>query len=166
MKLYELDEAIDRFWYTIESQEGEISPEQERELDALQKDWSAKMLNSAIALKRFAAERKALQEQQRILGRQMAQLDHRIEWLEGYVGRSLRHERTFKDPSGAHRLYWKPSERVEPVDPENFLGVPEEWLERKEVVRLMKAEIKEYVKKYGEEIEGVQIETYWNLQVK
>lgn len=167
MKLYELDLAIEKFWQEVELAEGEISPEQEARLDELQAGWEKKMLNSSIALKRFAAERKALQEQQRILGKQMAALDHRIEWLEGYVGRSLRHERTFKDPSGAHRLYWKPSERVEPLDPETFKGVPEEFLERKEVVRLMKAEIKDYLAKHKDEtVEGVTLEVYWNLQVK
>ena len=165
MKLYELDLAIEKFWQEIELSEGEITPEQESRLDALQKDWSAKMLNSSIALKRFHAEKKALKAEQTKLGRQMAALDHRIEWLEGYVGRSLRLERTYKDPSGAHRLWWRPSERVEPVDPESFRGVPEEFLERKEVVRLMKQEIKDYIKKHeGAEVGGVRIETYWNLQ--
>lgn len=166
MKLYELDQAIDRFWYTIESQEGEISPEQEAELDGLQKSWEQKMLNSSIALKRFHAEQKALKAEQTKLAKQMARLEHRIEWLEGYVGRSLRLERTYKDPSGAHRLWWRPSERIEPVDPESFRGVPDEFLERKETVRLMKQEAKDWLKKHpGDEIEGVRLETYWNLQV-
>ncbi len=162
MKLYEIHaalEALDSYvnWYA-EEHEGEITPDLELKLDALELEYKDKLENLGRLIKHTEAHEQALADEIKRLQARKAQAERKAEWLRGYVMQHLNGAK-FESATVCYSL-----RRSEIVEVPDETLVPEQWL-KPQPPKVDKAGIKERLKA-GDEFSFARLVEKYNLQVK
>lgn len=163
MKLYELSFALERLLAdpaVLDPETGELTPDGEQQLDALQAELETKVLDIAAYIVGERTEAEAVEQQAKRLRERAARHERRAESLERYLARHL--------TPGSQRMAdarveigWRRSTAVE-VDESKL---PAQWW-REKVERVpAKAELSKALKA-GETVDGAALVERWHLKVK
>jgi len=162
MKLYEITvelEALDKFieWYADEH-EGEVSPDLQIKLDAIELEYKAKLENIGRLIKHKDAAADAIEHEIIALEKRKKALERQSDWLKQYVLFHLDGDR-FQSPTVEFSL--RRSKRVEVPD-ESL--VPERFL-KAQPAKVDKQGIRDALTK-GEVLPFARLIEKMNLQVK
>ena len=155
MRLYEISQAIENA-IEYDAETGEITPESEGRLMALEMDRKTKASDTACLIKSLDAEREAIDREMERLGERSDALTHRATWLRSYLAQWLPEGEKIED--ARVRLTVKATTAVEVEDKPDLmmLGWPEDCLKITTTVRPAKTAIREHLEA-GETIEGARI---------
>lgn len=152
-----LQELLDRAWAEAEENEGLIPDELSSEIDALEMAFMEKAEGTALVVKNYMSEAKAVREEAQNLLRRARSAENRGEWLKGYLGTLLR-GRPLKTPRAV--VSWRKSVAVE-IDDGAPLGVEYQRVK----VEPDKTKIKDALKK-GVVVVGAKLVEHNNIQVR
>lgn len=163
LKLYEIDKqlllvnkAIDEW---AANHEGEIPESLERELERLEGELTAKLLNLGVWYKSLIAESKAYKDEKDRLAKHQKSLENKAARIKSFIDYNLGEGESLKDIrcTLSHR-------KSESLVVECMLdSLPEIYVDIKKSARL--TDLKQAVKS-GEKFEGVYIKENHNLQIK
>lgn len=162
--LYEVDKAIDQLLETglaWDEDTGEILFD-ESDLDALNVELRDKLEACGAWMKGQRALAKAIREEEKALADRRKAIERRLEWMDGYVLRSLMKLDGCRLETPRVALSTRKSTRVV-VDSEEAL--PPEFVQVVETVKADKTAIGKALKA-GEEVPGAHVEERLNLQLK
>lgn len=155
MTLYEIESEI---MDCIDQETGEIIDIDR--LNALEMERDRKISNVACWIKDLRAEAEAIKAEKQALDKRQKAAENKAESLKGWLQSILQGEK-FKDSKVS--ISYRKTERVVFDDGFCFSSLPGQF--KKVTVEPKKAEIKEWLKS-GEALEGAQIVTSNNIQIK
>lgn len=156
MKLYEIDEQIDRL-LEMQWDNGLSDEDIQDTLNSLLMDKYDKCVNVSLAIKNLKKSIEVFEAEEKRLNARRKSMEKKVEWLKGYLASSLQGEQ-IDDPRV--RVYYGTSNELV-IDTEN---IPEEYVIHQEP-KIDKARMKADVKN-GREIDGVHIEEKKYIVVK
>lgn len=160
MNLYAIQNELTAVLTAIEAQGGEVTPEVEALLTALQLSKEQKLSNCCAAIKNWEAEVEALKREVERMKERQRIVEHRIESFKKYMLSVLGEEA--KWTNGVHRLSIRDSVRVI-ISPD--VDIPKQYVrvEVKEEIdkRLIKTDLES-----GATLPFAHLETFHHLQVK
>jgi len=156
MKLFEIDNEIEKILYQCSESDGVLNEDLEARLDALEVAKEVKVLNTALAYKNEAAFLKALKGEKKNIEARIKSQEVSVKKLEKYLdnrakGYDLKSEKV--------AINWRKSSYL---DVTNELAVPEKYLSIKTTIK--KDLITEAIKK-GEKITYAEIVGKQTLKV-
>ncbi len=89
LKLYQINDAIDRVINRVASEDGVLTPETEAELDALEMRLDEKVEAVALHIRNIEATAKALREEEQRFRTRRVAAEKNAKWLKGYLKREL-----------------------------------------------------------------------------
>lgn len=153
MNLYEIDSAI---LDCVDVETGEIFDEEKFEELGLERD--AKIENICLWIKNLKAEAEALKVEKDAFAKRQKAAESKMESLKKYISNYL--EGTSFE-SAKVKVSFRKSESLEVTD---IYKIPEDYLKHKEP-DVDKQAIKQAMKQ-GEEFEGIEVVTNYNIQIK
>ena len=161
MRLYEINDLYEEaFSIAIDEETGEIKNNDfVNFLDEIDEEKEKKVLNIACFIKNIKAEASAIKAEKDKLAKRQKVCDNKAEHLKIYLQLNISEGEKYKDARAA--ISWRKSSSV-------FVNCDPETLPR-EYCKVRIEPHKELLKKIlesGQEIEGVEIVTKNNLQVK
>ena len=150
MKLYEINEEIEKVLDSIDDETGEITEEQFEQLTRLNLQREVKIENTALYIKTLRAEAKAIEEERKKLQDKERAAKNRAKSLEEYLQVMLGGEK-YKSPLNS--IYYGTSSAVRVIDeqqiPSEYLITQEPKIDRRGLQQALKD---------GQEIAGVTLE--------
>ena len=159
MTLYELTEEMRNFDLQIDEDTGEISNAED--LDQLITDRNEKLKNCVLWYKNQKAEADALKVEKMKLAKRQQEAERKAEWMKNYLESCLDGEKFEPEDDVRIRVSYRKSESVECSD---IFQVDDQYLRFKEP-ELDKTKIKKALKA-GEKVDGCQLVTKMNIQIK
>lgn len=162
--LYEVDKAIDQLiecGFAWDEETGEVLFD-ESDLDALEVELRDKLEACGAWMKNQRSLAKAIREEEKALADRRKAIERRLEWMDGYVLRSLSKFEGGRLETPKVALSTRKSTRVV-VDSEEDL--PAEFVQLVETVKADKTAIGKAIKA-GEDVPGAHVEEKLNLQVR
>ena len=159
MTLYELTEEMRNFDLQIDEDTGEISNAED--LDQLITDRNEKLKNCVLWYKNQKAEADALKAEKMKLAKRQQEAERKAEWMKNYLESCLDGEKFEPEDDVRVRITYRKSEQVECPD---WTVVSDEYLRYKDP-ELDKTKIKKALKA-GEKVDGCQLVTKMNIQIK
>ena len=158
MKLYELNQEIQRAWEAcVDTETGEVTGDLSV-LDELMLARDVKIENTALLYKNILAELKAVLDEKAAFDKRAKSLKNRAESVRTYLENNLNGE-SFKTPKTA--ISWRKSESVEVPDIEKL---DEDYL-RFKAPEPDKTEIRKAIKA-GVKVKGAYLVEKMNIQIK
>jgi len=164
LKLYEISEQYDRIFSELFDEEtGEINPEKQAALNALDEAGNRKIISTACVIKNMEAEAKAINDAKNAMALREKRFKAEMEWLEEYLTFNM-HKLGLKEISCP---YFKISLRESAaVDPDiDMDALPEKFKRVKTEIDPNKRDILAALKA-GEEVPGAKLKTNLNLTIK
>lgn len=115
MKLWEINDAIEVILASTAATGGELTEEQEKQLDELDLNLQEKLLHCALYYQGELAEAKAIEAMGKKLMARAKSHASRAEWLLGYMERHAPKDEKFRIRDARVEVKWGKSERVESV---------------------------------------------------
>lgn len=165
LALYEIDTQIaEVLEYIVNEETGEIDPIAETELDQLKKDRELKIGNIGLHIKNQVAFIDAIKDEEKKLRERRKIMEKKIEWLKNYLEMHLDGEK-LELPN--LKIGWRKSESL--IEKGNF-DVEKFAQQYPELVKIVyqpdKNSIKKFIKEKGVGIEGFEIISKNNIQIK
>ena len=159
MKLYEIQEQIE-FLLNLIDEDGTIEESSFAQLEELAIAEEDKLENIGLLLKNWAAEAKAIREEEKNLATRRRAIENQTERLKEYAGNYLLKSNRSEFKTAKVRLSFRKSTAVQ-IDEDEL--IPDEfWQVKKEVSRsLISKALKE-----GQTVAGCRLEERQNLQVR
>jgi len=154
MKLYEINEQIEKVLENVNTETGELDM---KALDALEMKRDEKVLNIAKYIKSLKVEADAVKSVEKGLTDRRKALENKAERIKDYLSMNIKGE-TYKDAE--IKISWRKSVQVSITDPET---IPESF--RKITVSLDKISVKEALKE-GLTVQGAELVEKQNIQIK
>jgi hypothetical protein len=164
MKLYELDGEMRSIFALLDDEETEFGEERAARLEAafeqVDKARDAKLENLGLYIKNADAETEAIRAEEKRLAERRRSKERKAEWLKRYAAQSVRLFGAVETPRV--KLTVRESRSVEITDAE---ALPDDYVTVKVERVPNKAEMLKAMKE-GELIDGAELRTNYNLQVK
>lgn len=159
MRLFEIQSEWEALWETIAAQEGELTPEQEAELDDLKLARDEKLLNCNRQLQNLDANLREIKRVMVEMKKQRKRVERDRDKLRDYVAGNLGPGEKWR--FGLFTFGWTKATGVEVVVPVSDLAA-----EYRRVVETANKEALREALEAGEQIPGVRIDTRYHLNWK
>jgi hypothetical protein len=156
MKLYEINMAISEVLEKADPETGEIGPEIEAQLDALNLEKEQKLENYALVIKNKRAEAAAIKEEMDCLEKRFSSINNSISWLKDTLARELGDG---KIKSACVLVYTRKTERVDvfrDAEAAYWSEEAQKYIKRRETYTWDKVACKDALKA-GQKVPGVQL---------
>jgi len=154
MKLYEINEQIEKVFESVDQETGELDM---KALESLEMERDEKVLNIAKYVKSLKVEADAIKTVEKGLTDRRKALENKAERIKDYLSMNIEGE-SFKDPE--IKISWRKSEQVSITDQET---IPESF--RKITVSVDKSSVKKALKE-GLTVNGAELIEKQNIQIK
>lgn len=164
MTLFEINAALEAaFERAIDPETGEILDEQAKEeLDNLQMFLDDKIENIACWIKNLKADAEALKNEKLAFAKRQAAAENKVKSLEKYLAYALGEGNKFQ--SAKVSIGWRKSDTIQLAEGKSVYDIDTKYLKLAEP-ELKKADLKAAIKA-GEVIDGIELVTKQNMQIK
>jgi hypothetical protein len=164
MNLYEIDKDIDilldKISMIAEESGGVIPPELSKELNDLAKQKDQKLLNCGRYYKNLEVEEEAIYAEIKRLEKRRYSIQKKMSWLENYIKDSMSKDDKLKDA-----VITMSFRKSESVTIKNIDEIPNQYIRIDTEKKPLKDEIKDAIK-HGINVDGAELSTNYNLQIK
>lgn len=164
LKLYEITEAYERLFTELFDEEtGEIRPDKQAELQALDEAGQKKIISTASYIKNLEAEAAAISAAKDAMSKREKRFKAQMEYFEDYLKFNMSRQGVKKISCPYFEISLTESQAVD--DAVDMDALPEKFKRVKTEVSPNKAELLRALKA-GEEIPGAKLKTNLNLRIK
>ena len=163
LKLYEITEAYEQLFSELfDPETGEINPEKQAALQALEEVGERKIIATASYIKNLEAEAEAIAKAKEAMSKREKRFKAEMEWFEDYLKFNMDKQGIKKITCPYFEISLSQSQAVDEVDmdalPEKFKRVKLEVSpNKKDILAALKA---------GEVVAGAKLKTNLNLRIK
>lgn len=159
-KLYEIAIDLENLFAKIESQGGEILPEDEKALDALTLSKEEKVENTIKYIRNLESDVEALENEIRKLQTKKSAIENQVKSRKEYLGFNIGKGLSFKTP--LFKCSWRESPSVEIVNEDK---IPDWYKKEKVEISIDKKLILEELKQ-EKEVPGARLLVNQHLQIR
>ncbi len=159
MNLYEINKELEEALYTLVSEDGEIDPSKEQELEELFQAKEEKLLNCAKWLKNQNSLAAQIKAEEKALAERRKGIEKRTTWLKGYMESCLELGDKYEDSQA--KIGTRKSQIVFVTDQEK---IPLAFIKEKVSVSVDKTALKAELKRGA--VPGVELVEKLNLSLK